>query len=121
MLLIATMRGILKSQVSKLNGELVSSWGRSAIASFESPVSALECCMNVDKQLTKINAQRSAHQQVYLSGGVEHGEYIRVGNDLFGPTWDMCCALGAAAAEDSSTLLDLHVAGNEGVAHCSSC
>lgn len=121
MLLIAQERQVMKCEIKRVDGKLVSLWCGSVVASFESPAAALACCISVDEILTEINKQRNGHEQIRLCGGLEHGDYVCLGKDLFGPGWDMCCALGAAAAEDCSTLMGLHMAGNEGVAHCSSC
>jgi len=106
LLLIAKEREVIKDGLTKHGGELVKFEGDYIVAKFNNELDALNCIVEVHEGLQK-NLQNSPRvektfKEVTMCMGVEHGEMLLMGEDVFGWAWDVAYQLGNNLA-DSET------------------
>lgn len=102
LLLIAKEREVMKESMSKHGGELVKFEGDNVIARFDDPLQAMDCIVQAHNRMHEYNeSQDESTKQVMMCMGVEQGEILVMGEDLFGWAWDVSYYLGEEFADGS--------------------
>merc|ERR1719265_1195594 len=93
----------MKTSMTKHGGDLVKYEGDNVIARFEDPLKAMDCVTEVHEMLDKFNkSQQEETKQVMMCLGVEQGEILVMGEDLFGWAWDVAYYLGEEFADGNN-------------------
>jgi adenylate cyclase len=69
-------RQVFKEHIACHQGRLVDTAGDSVLASFESPVEAVECAVEIQRELTRRNRNLAAHRQMNFRIGINLGDVI---------------------------------------------
>ncbi len=81
---LSTYRGIIEGLVASHHGRVFGSAGDSAIAEFASPVEAVRCAVNIQRELEAQNVDLPADRRMRLRIGVNLGDVMVEGDNLLG-------------------------------------
>ncbi|MBP1887619.1 adenylate/guanylate cyclase domain-containing protein [Sinorhizobium mexicanum] len=79
------------------HGRIVNTWGDGLIAEFPSVVEAVRAAIDVQNELAGLNAERSRETQMLLRIGINLGDVIAEGDDLYGDGVNIAARLQATA------------------------
>ena len=77
-------RAIVEDLIAKHRGHVFSSAGDGLVAEFPSIVEAIRCALAIQKEISERNAEVPANQQMRFRIGVNLGDVIVEGNNLYG-------------------------------------
>ena len=69
-------RKVFSDQIARHQGRVVDTAGDSVLAVFESPVEALECSVEIQKELTRRNRRLAEHRRMQFRIGLNLGDMI---------------------------------------------
>jgi len=81
---LQTYRAVINELVEKHDGRVFSTAGDAFLAEFESAVEAVRCAISIQEDLAVRNAERPENQQMWFRIGVNVGDVMIDGEDLFG-------------------------------------
>ena len=73
-------RQVFADHISRHQGRVVDTAGDSVLAVFESPVEALECSVEIQRELTRRNRQLAEHRRMQFRIGLNLGDVITSGD-----------------------------------------
>ncbi|MDK1373476.1 MULTISPECIES: adenylate/guanylate cyclase domain-containing protein [unclassified Sinorhizobium] len=79
------------------HGRIVNTWGDGLIAEFPSVVEAVRAAIDVQNELAGLNAERPSDTQMLLRIGINLGDVIAEGDDLYGDGVNIAARLQATA------------------------
>lgn len=82
--LLEEHRQLLRSVFPKHQGEEIKSTGDGFLVEFASALAAVQCAVEIQKQMRQRNASRSAERRVLIRIGIHLGDVVRRGGDVFG-------------------------------------
>jgi len=97
LLLVAKEREVLTEVMDKNAGELVKFSGEDIVARFDHPGDAMQCAVEAHSKLNAYNKTTDADHAVMMCVGLEFGEVLCLGEDVFGFAWDVCYAPGTSS------------------------
>src|SRR4029077_3578390 len=104
-------REILQPAVSKHHGRIVKLMGDGALAEFGSAVNAVQCAVELQEAMAAANEAISEDRQIVLRIGLNLGDVIVEGSDLYGDGVNIAARL-EALAEPGSVLVSQTVFGH---------
>jgi adenylate cyclase len=93
----ARRTGVLKPVVSKHRGRIVKLMGDGVLIEFASAVDAVECAVQLQNAMTAANADTSADRHIVLRVGVNLGDVMVEGGDLYGDGINVAARLEGVA------------------------
>lgn len=87
---------LVKEQIALYHGHIVKTLGDSYMVSFDAARNAITCAIGVQRQLAQYNANQDG-PRVEIGIGINMGEPIREGDDLFGTSVNLASRICAAA------------------------
>src|SRR4029077_2861446 len=90
-------REILQPAVSKHHGRIVKLMGDGALAEFGSAVNAIHCAVELQEAMAAANEGISEDRQIVLRIGLNLGDVIGEGSDLYGDVVNIAARLQALA------------------------
>ncbi len=91
-------------------GRVVNTWGDGLIAEFPSVVEAVRAAIDVQTELAGLNAERQSDARMLFRIGINLGDVIAEGNDIYGDGVNIAARLQASAPAGgiviSSTVYD---------------
>ena len=104
-------REIIDSIISEHNGRMFGSAGDSVIAEFDSPVKATEASIKIQDKMQTINDALPENQKMQFRIGLNLGDVMISGDNLFGDAINIAARLEAKAEPEgiciSKTVLDM--------------
>ena len=92
------------------NGRVINTWGDGLIAEFASVVEAVRAAVDTQNELAGFNATRPAEKQMQFRIGINLGDVIEVGDDIYGDGVNIAARLQSSAPPGgiviSSTVYD---------------
>lgn len=88
--------GFVQEQIALYHGHIVKTLGDSFMVSFDSARNAVACAIGIQKQLTEYNGTQQG-PKIEIGIGINAGEPIREGNDLFGGSVNLASRICAVA------------------------
>ncbi|WP_331371283.1 adenylate/guanylate cyclase domain-containing protein [Sinorhizobium chiapasense] len=79
------------------DGRVVNTWGDGLIAEFPSVVEAVRAAIDIQNELAGLNAKRPSEMQMLLRIGINLGDVIAEGDDLYGDGVNIAARLQATA------------------------
>ncbi|MCX7944869.1 MAG: adenylate/guanylate cyclase domain-containing protein [Deltaproteobacteria bacterium] len=96
---------ILTPLIERHNGILIKTEGDSMLVIFKNPNNALECAINMQKEVKKYNQGKSDEEKVLLCIGLGYGEVLKIGDsDIFGYEVNLASKLGEDIAKSYEIL-----------------
>ena len=92
-----TFRGILGEHVARHRGRTFATAGDSLVAEFDSPVEAVRCAVAAQKELHERNAELDEMRRMYFRIGINLGDVIVEGDNLYGDGVNVAARLEALA------------------------
>ncbi|MEM7303098.1 MAG: adenylate/guanylate cyclase domain-containing protein [Pseudomonadota bacterium] len=77
-------RASISSFVDRHDGRIVNTWGDAVIAEFSSVVEAVQCAVEIQRELSQRNADLSDEQSMWFRIGINLGDVMVEGDDLYG-------------------------------------
>jgi tetratricopeptide (TPR) repeat protein len=96
--LLRAQTELVRGQVKEHGGFEVKDMGDGFMAAFASARSAVSCAVGIQRRLSEENRSRSPEDEVRVRAGLNTGEAIRDGGDLFGEAVDAAARIMAKAA-----------------------
>jgi adenylate cyclase len=90
-------RGIMGSLFDRHEGRQINTWGDAVIAEFSSVVEAVRCAVEIQESLTTENRSVSKNRQMWFRIGINLGDVMVDGDDLYGDGVNVAQRLQAAA------------------------
>ena len=91
-------RQVFADNISRHQGRVVDTAGDSVLAVFESPVEALECSVEIQKELTRRNRQLAEHRRMQFRIGLNLGDVLtREDGTIYGDGVNIAARLQAIA------------------------
>lgn len=90
-------RSIMESKFDQYNGRLVNTWGDAFIAEFASVVEAVRCAVDVQDAITSENSIANDDGDMIFRIGINLGDVMVDGDDLYGEGVNVAARLEAAA------------------------
>ncbi len=81
---LAICRGILEEEVAKQQGRIFNTAGDAFMVEFASPVGAVSAAINIQNSISQINTTLSETQKLEFRMGINMGDIIIEGDNLFG-------------------------------------
>src|SRR5262249_14218806 len=110
----ARRRKILQPLVTKHHGRVVKLMGDGVLVEFASAVSAVTCAVELQNKMALANSDEPADRQIVLRVGINLGDIIVEGSDIYGDGINIASRLEALADPESvyvsQTVVD-HVRG----------
>lgn len=94
---LGTFRGILSEHVERHRGRTFATAGDSLVAEFGSPVEAVRCAVAAQKELHERNAELDDARRMYFRIGINLGDVIVEGDNLYGDGVNVAARLEALA------------------------
>ncbi len=94
---LRAFRGILNEHVSQHRGRTFATAGDSLVAEFDSPVEAVRCAVAAQKELHGRNAELDDARRMYFRIGINLGDVIVEGDNLYGDGVNVAARLEALA------------------------
>jgi class 3 adenylate cyclase/ATP/maltotriose-dependent transcriptional regulator MalT len=93
----ARRKELLEPLVASHDGRIVKLWGDSALAEFASAVNAVACAVAVQKAMAAANKAAPEHKRILLRIGINLGDVIVEGEDIYGDGVNVAARLEALA------------------------
>ncbi len=77
-------RGLLQSVFPKFGGDVVKTIGDAFLVEFASAVEAVECAVEVQREMLRFNSTRKPNEKVLLRVGVHVGDIVHTRGDILG-------------------------------------
>lgn len=77
-------RSIMAELFARRDGRMVNTWGDSIIAEFASVVEAVRCAVEIQEAIGVENADLSGERQMHFRIGINLGDVIQDGGDIYG-------------------------------------
>lgn len=90
-------RAIMSGLFERHEGRQVNTWGDAVIAEFASPVEAVRCAVEIQDSVSGENRNLPRSQQMWFRIGVNLGDVMVDGNDLYGDGVNVAARLQAMA------------------------
>jgi adenylate cyclase len=90
---LTAYRVIIDRMIASHRGRIFNTAGDSLVADFSSAVDAVQCAVEVQKAITKENADRPAEEQMRFRIGVHVGDIMVQGDNLFGDAVNVAARL----------------------------
>jgi class 3 adenylate cyclase/pimeloyl-ACP methyl ester carboxylesterase len=94
---LAAHRKIFDKAILKFGGRIANTAGDSVLAEFPSVVDALDCCIQVQRQLEKATEGQSEEEAVRFRIGIHIGDVVVNGTDLLGDAVNIAARLESVA------------------------
>lgn len=94
---LRTFRGILSEHVERHRGRTFATAGDSLVAEFGSPVEAVRCAVAAQKELHERNVELDDSRRMYFRIGINLGDVIVEGDNLYGDGVNVAARLEALA------------------------
>jgi adenylate cyclase len=94
---LTTSRKIIDSLIEQHRGRFVNSAGDSVLAEFASVVNAVECATHIQTQINEENASLQAERQMHFRIGVNLGDVIVEGEQIYGDGVNVAARLESLA------------------------
>ena len=94
---LGAFRGILSEHVERHRGRTFATAGDSLVAEFGSPVEAVRCAVAAQKELYERNAELDDARRMYFRIGINLGDVIVEGDNLYGDGVNVAARLEALA------------------------
>lgn len=88
---------IVQPNIRNLNGRVVKLMGDGLLAEFPSVVDAVNCAIEIQKATVFSQAEKSSHEQIQLRIGVNLGDVIVEGSDIYGDGVNVAARLESIA------------------------
>ena len=95
--LLKTSREMIAAEIARHRGRIVNTAGDSVLAEFPSVVNAVECAVRIQRDLTERNATRPPDRRMDFRIGINLGDVLIEGDDLFGEGVNVAARLQALA------------------------
>ncbi len=102
----ARRRDILQPLVTKYHGRIVKLMGDGVLVEFGSAVEAVECAVELQETMTSANSGLQEDRQILLRAGINLGDVIVEGSDLYGDGVNVAARLEAMAEPGGICLSD---------------
>jgi class 3 adenylate cyclase len=103
-------RDAMAALIRTHNGRVINTWGDGLIAEFASVVEAVRAAVDTQNELAGFNAARPAEKQMLFRIGINLGDVIEVGDDIYGDGVNIAARLQTSAPPGgvviSSTVYD---------------
>jgi class 3 adenylate cyclase len=103
-------RDAMGAVIQTHNGRVINTWGDGLIAEFASVVEAVRAAVDTQNELAGFNAARPAEKQMLFRIGINLGDVIEVGDDIYGDGVNIAARLQSSAPPGgiviSSTVYD---------------
>src|SRR5258707_12449328 len=99
--LTARRKTVLDPLVKKHRGRIVKLMGDGVLMEFASAVNAVECAVELQAAMAAANAETPEPQRIVLRVGINLGDVIAEGTDLYGDGGNTAPRLGARAEPGS--------------------
>ncbi|WP_051329190.1 adenylate/guanylate cyclase domain-containing protein [Geminicoccus roseus] len=90
-------RGVFKGLIERHRGRVVNTWGDGLIAEFPSVVEAVRTAIEAQKELRLVNGKVPDHARLEFRVGINLGDVIVEGDDLYGEGVNVAARLQALA------------------------
>lgn len=90
-------RDAMARLIAAHDGRVVNTWGDGLIAEFQSVVEAVRAAVDVQNELAGLNAERPSETQMRFRIGINLGDVIAEGDDLYGDGVNIAARLQASA------------------------
>lgn len=90
-------RDAMARLIAAHDGRVVNTWGDGLIAEFQSVVEAVRAAVDVQNELEGLNAERPSETQMRFRIGINLGDVIAEGDDLYGDGVNIAARLQASA------------------------
>lgn len=90
-------RDAMAALISAHDGRVINTWGDGLIAEFPSVVEAVRAAIDTQNELAGFNVARPAEQQMQFRIGINLGDVIEVGNDIYGDGVNIAARLQTSA------------------------
>jgi adenylate cyclase len=94
----ALRRELIDPKVKEHRGRLVKTTGDGALVEFASVIDAVRCAVEVQREMTERNAGVDAGRRIELRIGINVGDIIIDGDDIFGDGVNVAAARGSSRA-----------------------
>jgi TolB-like protein/class 3 adenylate cyclase len=94
---LAEYRAVFSSHIEKLRGRIVNAPGDSILAEFESVVDAVNCAVEIQRELAERNAGLPENRKMHFRIGVNLGDVLVKDGKLFGDVVNIAARLEALA------------------------
>src|SRR5512139_1036915 len=81
---LSAYREVMRSLIQQFDGRIVDASGDSVLAEFASVVDAVQCAVNVQKELRTRNAELPENRRMEFRIGVNLGDVIQEENNIYG-------------------------------------
>jgi adenylate cyclase len=98
--LLRSYRELIGSQIARHRGRVVSTAGDSVLAEFASVVNAVECAVRIQRELAERNAGLPEERRMRFRIGINLGDVMVEGDDLFGEGVNIAARLEQIADPD---------------------
>jgi adenylate cyclase len=82
--LLRQYRGAMDALILRHEGRIINTWGDAVIAEFASVVEAVQCGIEIQRELTQRNAEHSEAEQMWFRIGINLGDVMVENDDLYG-------------------------------------
>ena len=98
-------RGVFKEHIDRHRGVLVDTAGDSVLATFDSPVEAVECAAEIQRELGRRNRNLADHRQMHFRIGINLGDVIvREDGTIYGDGVNIAARLESLAEPGGITV-----------------
>jgi len=94
---LTTYQGVMDSLIRQHRGRIVTAPGDAVLAEFNSVVDAVQCAVAVQKELAARNAELPENQRMQFRIGINLGDVIEEGGNLYGDGVNIAARLEALA------------------------
>src|SRR5437870_7438550 len=95
--LMRRRREVMEPQVARHGGRIFKLMGDGVLVEFQSVVSAVQCAVDIQKAMSAANATLPENKQIVLRIGVNLGDVIVQGSDLYGDGVNLAARLEGLA------------------------
>jgi adenylate cyclase len=95
---LKTYRDAMARLIAAHSGRVVNTWGDGLIAEFPSVVESVRAAIDVQNELAEYNSSRSADERMLFRIGINLGDVIAEGGDIYGDGVNIAARLQASAA-----------------------
>jgi len=94
---LKTSREMIAAEIARHRGRVVNTAGDSILAEFPSVVNGVECAVRIQRDLAERNATRPQDRRMHFRIGINLGDVLIEGEDLFGEGVNIAARLQALA------------------------
>src|SRR4029077_10915269 len=92
------LRAVLEPKITEHRGRIVKTTGDGVLVEFASVVDAVRCAVDIQRQMAERNADVPAERRIEFRVGLNVGDIIIDGDDIFGDGVNIAARLEALAA-----------------------